>query len=171
MRHWFLTHWFQWMIDSLVVSTVWAPWILGHISFPKPSSLTPGILSIRLWAHLIPIHFQVGLLYSWHLEPKALDPESFFIYDLESFLFHLEQGALDSKSFFIYNLESFLFHLEPKALGLELILIYDWESFLFYLEPRALNLESIFIYDPKSFLFHLEPRALHPNSIFNYDPV
>uniref|UniRef100_F6HIU4 Uncharacterized protein n=1 Tax=Vitis vinifera TaxID=29760 RepID=F6HIU4_VITVI len=50
-----------------------------------------------------------------------------------------EPRALNSKSFFIYDLESFLFHYEPGALDLETILFYDPESFLFHLEPGDLD--------------------------------
>ena len=150
MMHQFLTHLFQRLIGLLVVSVVWAPWILGHISFPKPSSPTLDILSIWICTHLLPIHFRVGLLYLFHLKPRALDPESFFLYDPKSYIFHLEPRALDPKLFFIYDPESSLFHVEPRALDLESFFIYDIESFLFHLEPRALNPKSFFIYDPKS---------------------
>ena len=67
--------WFQWMIDLLVVLAMWAPWILGHISLPKFSSLTLSISSIRLWAYLFPIHFQVGFLYLFILSPESPSPE------------------------------------------------------------------------------------------------
>ena len=170
MMHQFLTHLFQRLIGLLVVSVVWAPWILGHISFPKPSSPTLDILSIWICTHLLPIHFRVGLLYLFHLKPRALDPESFFLYDPKSYIFHLEPRALDPKLFFIYDPESSLFHVEPRALDLESFFIYDIESFLFHLELRALDLESFFIYDRESYLFHLEPKALNPKSFFIYDP-
>ena len=77
MVYWSLTHWFQRMIDLLVVLVVWAPWILGHISLLELSSPTLVTLSIRLWAHLLPIHFRVGLLYLFLLGPEPRSPKLF----------------------------------------------------------------------------------------------
>ena len=75
MVYWSLTHWFQRMIDLLVGIVVWAPWILGHISLLKLSSPNLVTLSLRLWAHLLPIHFQVGLLYLFLLGLEPHRPE------------------------------------------------------------------------------------------------
>ena len=102
----------------------------------------------------------------FHLEPRALDPKSFFIYDPESFLFHLEPGALNSESFFIYDPKSFLFHLKPRALDLESFFIYDLESFLFHLEPKGHDLELFF-----SFMFPFRAQSSRPRIVFLiYDP-
>ena len=75
MMHQFLTYWFQRMIDLLVVLAVWAPWIPGHISLLELNSPTLVTLSIRLWAHFLPIHFRVGLLYLFLLGPEPHSPE------------------------------------------------------------------------------------------------
>ena len=126
---------------------MWAPWILGRISFPKPSNPILGILSIRLRVHLFPIHFWVGLIYLFHLEPRALNLESYFFYDPKSFLFHLKPKALNPES---------IFHLWPRVISFLFRAQSSWPIVDFHLWLRVCIWHS-----PSSWLV-IEPGAHSP---------
>ena len=151
MVHQFLTHWFQQMIDSLVVLVVWVSWILGHISFPKFSSWTPGILSLQLWNHFLPIHFRVSLLYLFHLEPKALDLETFF---------HLWPRVIS----FIFTTQSSRpkvdFNLWPRVISFLFRVQSSRPRVIFHLWPRVISFTfKAWSYRPRIH-FHLWTRVI-----------